>query len=68
MNRHRIEGAWKELKGAVKEQWAAISDNELAFAAGKRDQIAGRMQRLYGLATDRSEQQLRDWRKQMKTQ
>ena len=67
MNRHRIEGALKELTGRVKQQWAALSGNEYLMAAGRRDQIAGRMQKMYGLATDRSEQQLRAWRRHMNT-
>jgi uncharacterized protein YjbJ (UPF0337 family) len=67
MNRHRVDGAWKEFAGKVKQQWAAFIGNEYLMAAGRRDQIAGRMQKMYGLATDSSEQQLRAWRRRMDT-
>lgn len=67
MNRHRIEGALKELTGRLKQQWAALIDDEYMIAAGQRDEIAGRMQKMYGRASDAAEQQLSDWRRRMKT-
>ena len=67
MNRHRIAGALQELAGRVKQQWAALIGNEHLMVAGRRDQIAGRMQKMYGLATDGSAQQLRAWRRRMDT-
>ncbi len=37
MNRDRIEGGWKQLKGLVRAQWARLTDNDLDRIAGKRD-------------------------------
>src|SRR3954462_5139645 len=67
MNRHRIQGAWRQFTGKVKQRWAAFIGNEHLIAAGRRDEIAGRMQKMYGLATDGSEQQLRAWRRRLDT-
>ncbi|HEV7821617.1 MAG TPA: CsbD family protein, partial [Burkholderiales bacterium] len=67
MNRQRIAGALKELAGRVKQQWAALTGNEYMMSAGKRDEIAGRMQKMYGLASDGAARQLRDWRRRMTT-
>ncbi len=61
MNWDRIEGNWKQVKGKVKEQWAKLSDDDIAFINGKRDQLAGKVQERYGIAKDEAERQVSDW-------
>ena len=52
MNRDRMEGNWKQLKGKVREQWGKLTDDELDQIAGKRDQLIGRIQESYGIERD----------------
>ena len=66
MNWDRIEGNWKQFKGNVKEQWGKLTDDELDVIAGKRDQLAGKIQASYGITKDESEKQIADWEKRMK--
>ena len=61
MNWDRIEGNWKKFKGQVKEQWGKLTDDDLDLAAGKRDQLAGRIQERYGIARDEADRQITDW-------
>jgi uncharacterized protein YjbJ (UPF0337 family) len=61
MNRDRIEGNWKQLKGKVREQWGKLTDDEIDQIAGKRDQLVGRIQESYGIARDEAERQVADW-------
>ena len=61
MNWDRIEGDWKQMKGKVKEQWGKLTDDDLDVAAGKRDQIIGKIQSRYGVAKDDAEKQLDTW-------
>jgi uncharacterized protein YjbJ (UPF0337 family) len=68
MNWDRIEGNWKQLKGKAKEQWGKLTDDQLDVIAGKRDQLAGEIQKNYGIAKDEVDRQLdefesryRDW-------
>ena len=63
MNWDRIEGNWKQMKGKVKEQWGKLTDDDLDVAAGKRDQLVGRIQNRYGIAKDEAERQADDWAK-----
>ena len=63
MNWDRIEGNWKQFKGKVKEQWGKLTDDDLDVAAGKRDQLVGRIQNRYGIAKDEAERQADDWAK-----
>ena len=47
MNWDRIEGNWKQIGGKVREQWGKLTDDDFDVAAGKRDQLAGRVQERY---------------------
>ncbi len=61
MNWDRIEGGWKQMSGKVKEQWGKLTDDDLVEIAGKRDQLAGKLQARYGVAKEEAERQLRDF-------
>ena len=60
MNWDRIEGNWKQIKGKVKER-GKLTDDDLDTIAGKRDQLAGKIQESYGVGKDEAERQLKDW-------
>jgi uncharacterized protein YjbJ (UPF0337 family) len=66
MNWDRIEGNWKQFKGNVKQQWGKLTDDELDVIAGKRGNLAGKIQDAYGTSKDETEKQLADWQKRMK--
>jgi uncharacterized protein YjbJ (UPF0337 family) len=63
MNKDRIEGNWKQLKGKVKEKWGKLTDDELDVINGKREQLAGKIQERYGLAKDEADRQIEDFEK-----
>jgi len=66
MNWDRIEGNWKQFKGSAKQQWGKLTDDQLDVIAGRRDQLAGKIQEIYGIAQDEVESQLSHWQKQQK--
>ena len=63
MNWDRIAGNWKQMQGKVKAKWGKLTDDDLTYAGGKRDQLLGRIQERYGLAKDEVEKQMSDWEK-----
>lgn len=63
MNWDRIEGNWKELKGNVKEQWGKLTDDDVDVDAGRRDQLAGKLQERYGYAKDEAETHVANWQR-----
>ena len=65
MNWNRVEGNWKQLKGSVKEQWGKLTDYQLDVIAGKRANLAGKIQETYGISKDEAEKQLNAWQKRM---
>jgi len=48
MNTLEIKGDWNITKGKLKEKWAKLTDNDLQFAAGKQDELIGRIQKRTG--------------------
>ncbi len=61
MNKDTLEGNWLQLKGKVKEEWGKLTDDDLDIIAGKRDQLAGRLQERYGLAKDAAEKRIEEF-------
>jgi uncharacterized protein YjbJ (UPF0337 family) len=58
MNWDRIEGNWKQLAGRVRQQWGKFTDDDLAVIGGHREELAGRIQDLYGVTKDEAEHQI----------
>ena len=63
MNWEQIEGHWKQAVGKAKEQWGKLTDDDLDVVAGRRDQLAGLIEKRYGLAKDEAEKQLAAWQR-----
>ena len=61
MNWDQIEGKWKQLRGQAKEQWGKLTDDDLDTAAGRRDQLVGKVQEKYGIAKEEAERQVDAW-------
>jgi len=63
MNWDRIEGEWKQQRGKAVHHWGRMMNDELAAIAGKYEELVGRLQERYGIASDKSKQQLDDFKK-----
>ena len=44
MNTTEIEGNWNEQKGKLKQKFAFLTDNDLMFEEGKKDEMLGKLQ------------------------
>jgi len=61
MDRDRVQGIWKQLLGAAKEHWGALTGDPFAIDAGSRERAAGRKQEQRSLARRASDRQLQDF-------
>ena len=61
MNWDILEGKWKQMKGSVKKQWGKLTDDDLDYMSGSKDQFVGRLQERYGIAKDEAQRQADDW-------
>ena len=44
MDTTEIKGNWNEQKGKLKKQFAVLTDNDLMFEEGKKDEMLGKLQ------------------------
>lgn len=58
---NQIEGNWIVFKGKVKEQWGKITDDDLTQIQGQRDQLVGRIQKLYGISVEDANKEVTEW-------
>ncbi len=61
MNKHIIEGDWKQLSGKVKAQWGKLTDDDLDIVNGRATELAGKIQERYGVTRDEAERQVDEW-------
>jgi len=52
MNTTEIEGTWNELKGKLKKKYATLTDNDLMYAEGKKEEMLGKLQIKLGKTKD----------------
>jgi uncharacterized protein YjbJ (UPF0337 family) len=55
---NKIKGAWTQSKGAVKEQWGKLTDDDVTEVDGKRDILVGKIQTRYGISKAEAEAQV----------
>ena len=48
MNTTEVKGNWNEQKGKLKQKFAALTDNDLMFVEGKKDEMFGKLQSKLG--------------------
>ena len=48
MTKLQFKGGWNEVKGKLKQKYAQLSDDDLAFTEGKEDELLGRLQQKLG--------------------
>ena len=48
MNTTEAKGNWNEQKGKLKQKFAVLTDNDLMFAEGKKEEMFGRLQKKLG--------------------
>ncbi len=44
MTTTEVKGNWNEQKGKIKQMFAELTDNDLMFEEGKKDEMLGKLQ------------------------
>ena len=66
MNWDIVEGNWKQFKGKVRARWGKLTDDQLDQIAGKKTELAGKIQEFYGITKEEAEQQIKHFEDQNK--
>ena len=48
MTKLELKGTWHEIKGKLKQKYATLTDDDLAFVEGKDEELLGRLQQKLG--------------------
>ena len=52
MTKLQFKGGWNEVKGKLKQKYGQLTDDDLAFAEGKDEELLGRLQQRLGRTKD----------------
>jgi uncharacterized protein YjbJ (UPF0337 family) len=63
MNSDQMAGKWKQMKGAAKQKWGKLTDDDLDVIAGQRDMLVGKLQERYGIAREEAQKRADEWLK-----
>ena len=63
----KIKGSWSQTKGAIKEQWGKLTDDDLLEIEGRREQLVGKIQTRYGISQAEAEAQVSGWEHKYKS-
>jgi len=56
----QMKGSWNEIKGKLKQKYGQLTDDDLAFADGKEDELLGRLQKRLGRTKDELRAEITD--------
>lgn len=62
MNSDQFAGQWKQAKGAIKEKWGKLTDDDVKVIEGNLDQLVGRIQERYGISREEAKKQVQEWK------
>jgi len=60
MSKTELKGNWNEQKGKLKQKFALLTDNDLMYAEGKKDEMLGKLQKKLGKTKDELDKIMRE--------
>ncbi|MBA4801048.1 MULTISPECIES: CsbD family protein [Euryhalocaulis] len=61
MNTDELQGKWKQLKGSAQAQWGKLTDDDLDWVEGRREQLIGKIQERYGKDREAAREEVDTW-------
>jgi len=58
MNDDQFEGKWNRMKGAVREHWGRLTDDDVEEVQGRRQRLRAKIQEKYGDTKESAEDKL----------
>jgi uncharacterized protein YjbJ (UPF0337 family) len=58
MNKLQLKGSWNEMKGKLKQKYANLTNDDLAYVEGKEDELFGRLQKSLGKTKEQIQAEL----------
>ncbi len=61
MNTLELKGNWNIIKGKLKQKWGNLTDDDLDYVEGQKDELVGRIQKRTGQSKEAVEKELNDF-------
>jgi uncharacterized protein YjbJ (UPF0337 family) len=66
MDWDRIQANWVHFKEVARTRWVRITADEFDLIGGRREQLAGHIQEVYGISIETAQMQVESWRGQQR--
>ena len=66
MDWDRIQANWKHFKASARVRWGRISADEFELIGGRQEQLAGQIQKVYGITRNMAQMQVESWQGQQR--
>jgi uncharacterized protein YjbJ (UPF0337 family) len=53
-----LKGRWRQIKGAAKERWGELTDDDVDQIRGEWDRLVGKLQEKYGYKKEQAEAEI----------
>ncbi len=63
MDKLRIKGNWNQIKGSLKQKYAELTNDDLAYVEGEEDKLLGKLQEKTGKTKDELSKEINDMSK-----
>ncbi|HSX20172.1 MAG TPA: CsbD family protein [Gammaproteobacteria bacterium] len=57
----KTSGTWLQVKGAIKEKWGKLTDNDLTEIEGSREKLVGKLVNTYSMAEDQARKEANEF-------
>ncbi|MDT0686769.1 CsbD family protein [Autumnicola psychrophila] len=61
MNNDTVEGKWKQIRGAFKQKYGKVTDDDTTYTEGKFDEMLGRLQERTGKSKEELRKEIDKW-------
>ena len=61
MTKLEIKGNWNQIKGKLKQKYGQLTDDDLTLAAGKEEELLGRLQQRLGKNKDEIRREIEEF-------
>ena len=61
MNKQQLEGKWKQIKGQFQQKYGILTDDDIAFAEGKFDEMVGAIEEKTGKKKEEILEEIENW-------
>ena len=61
VNAEVLKGKWHRLRGAIRQKWGELTDDDLDYIDGSLERLTGRLQERYGMSQEQSEHEVEDF-------